>query len=398
MSFLKLILSAILPIFLVIGVLFINRGSQDTSLAQLERLSGGDFCSESEVKDGEEVLGLIETPKKQGFEDGSFTFETDLSDYRRLVVRKFDTAETKCLDLSVASSVLGPYAARQTNFRRNAGSIDIDGRRLPLIISRSEADGVTKGSNDYAQTIYVRVGGGPGGVNVTKQLDAVIDYLKGDYLIDFYYTGHGFNIVHPNPSFDIAVAQLKAFLEQLRARNPESRIVVIGESLGAVLSAEALKDTYSLSHRSKLVADKLVLLSPPFGSLERTVELLEELQIAHGMEGIKYPYRLRAAGQNYNDYGNLVELDAIDVFRRFYPERQGAIGLAERVSKLDGLLPILVIYGNADVRIDLDKANDFAGSKISNVSVKAIEGMEHQPVSLEHINFIRDEIGYFVDD
>lgn len=397
MSISKQIICAIFLTLVAAGVL-LGRGSQDTSLVQLERLSGGDFCSEGGVKDGEEALELKATFETRSSHDRSFSIEADPKAYRTRVVRKFDTAKTKCLDLSTASSVLGPYAARQRNIRRNAGSIEIDSRRLPLIISRLEADGIVEGSDDSAQIIYVRVGGGPGGVNITTQLDAIIDYFEGDYMIDFYYTGHGFNILHPNPSFDIAVAQLKVFLEELRTRNPASRIVVIGESLGAVLSLEALKDTKSFSQGSKPVADKLVLLSPPFGSHERTVELLEELRVAQEMEGAKYPYRLRDAGQNYNDYGDLVELDAIEVFERFYPEKQRTLDLAERVTNLDGSLPILVIYGNADARIDLDKANDFAISEISNVSVKTIEGMEHQPVSLEHINFIRDEIGYFVDD
>lgn len=191
MSILKLTLPAIILTLVAAGVL-LGRGSQDTSLVQLERLSGGDFCSDGGVKDGKEALGLIEKSKTEGFDDGSFTVETDLPDYRKRVVRKFDTAETKCLDLSVASSVVGPYSSRQPNFRRNAGVIDIDGQRLPLIISRSEADGTNKGPSEYVQTIFIRVSGGPGGVNVTTQLDAIIDYFEGDYVIDFYYTGHGF--------------------------------------------------------------------------------------------------------------------------------------------------------------------------------------------------------------
>lgn len=398
MNILKLTLLAIVLTFGFTGVLLHDLGSQDSSLVQLERLSGGDFCSDGGVKDGDEALGLKATLNTRSSDDGSFSIEPDPEAYRMLVVGRFDTAETSCLDMSFASSALGLGPARQTSIRRNAGSIDIDGRRLPLIISRLEADRVAEGSNESVQTIYVRVGGGPGGVNVTAQSDAIIDYFEGDYLIDFYYTGHGFNIAHPDTSFEIAVAQLENFFEQLRTRNPASKIVVLGQSLGAVLSLEALKDSKNLSRASTPLADKLALLSPPFGSLDRTGELLKELQIVHGVEGTTFPYRLRNVGLNYNDYGNLMELDGMDVFQRFYPEWQGAADLAERVSNLNGSLPILVIYGDADVRIDLDKANAFASSEMSNVRVTRIDGMEHQPASLAQINSIRDELGNFVDD
>jgi len=395
MSILKLTLSAIVLTFGFTGALLLDHGRQDSSLDQLEQLSGGDFCSDGGVKDGEEALGLTAAYKTQSFDDGSFSFEPDPWVYRMQVVRRFDTADTRCLDLS--ARVPGPRSGRRSR-RRNAGSFDIDGRRVPLIISWLEADGIAEGSDESAQTIYIRVGGGPGGVNITRQLDAIIDYFEGDYLIDFYYTGHGFNTVHPNPSFDIAVAQLETFLEQLRTRNPASKIVVVGESLGAVLSLEALKDSKEMSRGAKPVADKLVLLSPPFGKLDRVKELLEELQIAHGVEGTNYLYRLRDAGQNYNDYGDLAELDGIDVFQTFYPEWQGTKNLAERVSNLNRSLPILVIYGDADVRIDLDEANTFASLEAGNVRVTRIGGMAHEPASLEQINSIRDELGYFVDD
>ncbi len=397
MSLFKSSILALAIVVAISGVWLLRPGTHDSSLAQLERLSGANFCADGGVKDGDQVLGLSSTISRSSSEN-SFTIAPDPDAYRARVVSRFDTAESNCLDMDFVSSSFGLGPFRQSNVSRNSGTIEIDGRRVPLIISRIEADRATDQPVDSIQTIYVRVGGGPGAVNITAQSDEFIEYLEGDYLIDFYYTGHGFNIVHPSPSFEIAFTQLAKFLEQVRARNPESKIVLLGQSLGAVLSLEAIRNSEISDRSSAPAADKLVLLSPPFGSLDRTAELLEELRVARGVEGTKWQYRVREPSQNYNDYGRLESHEQMDVFRSFYQQQNEKADLLERVKNVSSSLPILVIYGDADVRIYLEKAKAFAAQKIGNVRVSRLEGMDHQPGTLDQIRSIREQLRDFVDE
>lgn len=374
-----------------------DNGAKNPSLLHLERLSGGFFCSDGGVQSGDEVLELSSSMRTKSA-DGSISVGLDPETFRKLVVGRFDAPSARCLDMSFVTPLFGIGPSRQTDMKRNAGYVDIDGRLLPLIISRMNPENPEHGETAPAKVIYVRVGGGPGADNITANSDSLIDYFEGHYLIDFYYTGHSFNVVHPDPSFELAYTQLSKFLVQLRSRNPQSRIVVLGESLGAVLSLEAIDKAAAITGASTPVVDKLALLSPPFGSLDRTAELLEPMILAQGNSEKKFAYRVRDLGERYNEYGELAFLNSMDFFRRFYEESQGSIDLIERARKASRFVPILVFYGSDDVRIDLEKARDFEAEALENVSVTRIEGMDHQPFRLAEIGLIREELGFFVDE
>ncbi|MDY7097169.1 MAG: alpha/beta hydrolase [Pseudomonadota bacterium] len=365
--------------------------SPDAELLKLEEISGGHFCSDGGVKDGYEALDLSSTVTSE-YDGQVHSIRQDSKAYRELVVSRFDTPQTACLDLTRQPAIPGFFHKGP----RNSGYIEIDGRRLPLIASRYKEDSFKKRNHADANTIYVRIGGGPGSASVLGEGDALILYDDDVVSFDFHYTGHGFNSLYPKPIFKTAYTQISKFLEQLRARNPDSRIVVIGGSFGAPLSLEAIRLADSRAGSKPPVADELILVAPPFGSLNRTAKLLEQMALAEGSHDRKFQYRSRSSGEDYNSYGELLNLDGMDFLLKSYSSQEGQTPLLDRVRRVPASLPILVLYGSADFRIDQDEAKTFDAEKPDNVKMVRIEGMDHFAKPGQEFMLLQDSVDDFL--
>ncbi|MEO1020745.1 MAG: hypothetical protein AAFY56_24170, partial [Pseudomonadota bacterium] len=325
---------------------------EDENLVFLEEVTGSDLCSSGGVLDGIDSLRLASVSSVSG-DDRSFSTHIDHELYRRMVVERFDTEEYRCLSLdskSLPSSFRGFWSA---DLIRNSGHVSVHGLRVPIIVSRAQ-DFEYQSVADR-RTIYVRVPGGPGQTDIISPSDELIDYFEDTLVIDFFYTGNGFNTIHPQPAFDIASSQLAFFLKEVRARNPDANIVLIGISLGAVISTSAM----NIAEPSDIALDSLVLLSPPFASLEEVGPRLEALPGADDMTKRSVSYRLRDVNSNYNVEGKEVELDWTEVFERFYSAEQGEVRLVDRLRQIGGHQRTLIIYGYADERIAPELAAQF---------------------------------------
>lgn len=363
--------------------------AKDDDLAFLEEVTGSDLCSSGGVLDGNESLELASVSKLSSGEN-SFTTSVDYARYRSIVVAKFDTEKYRCLSFESQSMPIAFRDFRSPHIALNSGHVSVDGRRVPVIVSR--ARGFEYRDVVNRRTIYVHVPGGPGQADIISPSRSLLDYFEGTLVVDFFYTGNGFNTVHPEPAFDIAVNQLASFLRKLRSLNPDAKIVLIGESLGAVISVAAV----NMDESREIALDNLVLLSPPFANLDEVGQNLETLAEAENIKDRSVRYRVRNSGSNYNAEGKEMSLDWSDVFKQFYAE-QGQIRLAQRMRSMAASQRALIIYGSADIRIGPELAAEFSENPMPNVQLIRIEEMGHQFSSMSEHSKMRDAIADFVD-
>lgn len=368
----------------------------DEELAFLEEVTGGDLCSSGGALDGTKSLELASASSVSGVSsdpDGkkSFSTQIDYESYRRIVVERFDTEEYRCLSLNDETLPFAFRGLRSSDLVRNSGYVLVNGLRIPIIVSRSR--NFEYRSDGDRRTIYVRLPGGPGRGEIFSPSDVLLDYFEDTLVIDFFYTGNGFNTIHPEPAFDIAAGQLAYFLRALRARNSDANIVLLGESLGAAISVSAI----GIAEPDEVALDSLVLLSPPFASLQEVGPRLEALPGADDMTKRSVSYRLRDVNSNYNETGRVVDLDWTDVWEHFSTAEQGKLRLIDRIRLAGSHQPTLIIYGNEDVRIAPELAAEFLVDPISNVQLLRIEGMGHQFNPLTNRAEIRDAIADLVD-
>jgi pimeloyl-ACP methyl ester carboxylesterase len=346
-------------------------GFVDKELTLVEKATGGEFCSSKTVTNfdaaAEEVDEEIysHSLKKK-------TFAAPEVLYREKVIMVFDNIKYPCLKIENWDRDIYSNENKIYFLFKNSGYITVNNYRISLIVTRSNR--FVQNKNNTIKSIFVRVPGGPGGTNIISNFDDVVNYNTDTMTLDFFYRGNGFNLTFPKPTFDIAVEDLKLFLKELRRRNKNAKITLVGESLGASLSAAALSE---LRFENDIIVNKAILFSPPFASLEETATQLEKLSHSLSKKERYALYRLRTEGKNGRDYGRLEYLDWHEVFRTFYTEEDGKIDLYDRL-KAAIHTPVLVIYGSKDDRISIEKSLRFSTQKLDNVEIFVVDGMGHQ--------------------
>lgn len=314
---------------------------------------------------------------------------------RRRLVENFDRDGNYFLNFHFDYPSYGKiYDSRSISVMRS-GIYRYEDKFIPAIVAYSDAFSKRIQSEDLE--IYVRVPGGPGAAQILSDTHSVIDYSDKTVSIDLHYTGNGFNTLHPYPSFRIAADQVASFLIQLRRRNPQAKIILLGESLGAVISVEALRLMEENRSQSSLI-NKLILLSPPFGTLDETVEKMDELFDRPLLGEAIREYRIRSNNENYNEYGVIKKIHWRDFYERFYPEEEGDVRLFGRLARLSQLPPTLVIYGDEDERILPELADQFEKVPMGGVDLIPIKGMEHSIMPGREQLDVRYEISMFVAD
>jgi pimeloyl-ACP methyl ester carboxylesterase len=365
-----------------------------TDIRKIERISGANLCSNGEIKDGEKILGLLSATRMES-DKNSITRKLDHIELRKLVVTNFDAPEARCLDMSFLGALVSVGESRNLPIKRNSGYYNHNGKMIPLIVSRSEKfESYERKSNELQ--IFVRVPGGPGSANLISLSDLTIEIFENELVIDFFYTGNGFNILYPTANFQLAANQLADFLIQLRANNRDAKINLVGESLGAVIVLEAIRQIESKEILDQSKVDNIILISPPFLSLKETKERLYRIFYKGTSRNQNFLYRVRDPNKGYNEYGSLTMLDSMAVFEQFYDPGDASFRLIERLMVIGNRPPTLIIYGDVDERIGVELADDLHNGPIDKLRVFRIEGMAHQPSDGRQLTIIRDEIASFI--
>jgi pimeloyl-ACP methyl ester carboxylesterase len=111
----------------------------------------------------------------------------------------------------------------------------------------------------------------------------------------------------------------------------------MGESLGAVISLAALEKLPARDGNARTPVDKLVLLSPPFGSLQDTASKLREMSAQNQGGDQKFVYRVRQNGAKYNEFGSLQNIDGFEVFEKFAADGEKSRSLESRIDAIKNL-------------------------------------------------------------
>lgn len=375
-----------LLVALVVGVTCSPSGNDKKDLKLIEDMTSVQLCSSSSDKKFEDVFASFNGAGRE--EPWS---SLDYQQRRDFVVRHFDTADNRCLSLSNSDASLSSVTRRRTH--RQFGFVNLQGRIVPVAVSWRDDANFEDKSN--IGPIIIRVPGGPGGVDIFPSSDFTTPLFGDAAVIDLFYTGHGFNILHPKPSFQIAADQLSLMLERVRARNPRAEIILMGESLGAVISLAALDKLSAKDGNARTPVDKLVLLSPPFGSLQDTASKLREMSAQNEVEDQKFVYRVRQNGTKYNEFGSLQNILGSEVFEKFAADSEKFRSLESRIDAIKNLPGTLIIFGDRDVRISLDNAEAFLSKSRRGVQVIKIAGMDHQFENDDQRRIIYDRIDEF---
>lgn len=361
-------------------------GNDEKELKIIEDMTSAQLCSSSSDRKFEDAF-----PSFNGDRGEKPWRYLNYQQRRDLIVRHFDTADNRCLSLSSSHALL--FLANQRQIHRQFGFVNLQDRIVPVAVSWREDANFEDESNIWP--IIIRVPGGPGGVEIFPAADHTTPLFGNTAVIDFFYTGQGFNILHPKPSFQIAADQLSLMLQRVRAQNPRAEIILMGESLGSVISLAALEKLPARDGNARPPVDKLVLLSPPFGSLQDTASNLRDMFAQNQGGHQKLAYRVRQDGAKYNEFGSLQNIDAFEVLEKFAADGEKSRSLESRIDAIKNLPRTLIIFGGRDVRISLDDAEAFLSKSRRRVQVFKIVGMDHQFENGDQISMVYNRIDEF---
>lgn len=354
---------------------------QQEELRFLESVTGASLCSSSDLMDAADISEILPVPNLAAGAraDGADPF---MSKFRRALVEGFDTPDRPCVSFQGSDAFLLPIS-RDRKLIKFSGTFTVQGRRLPVIVTRSAKSSLPDRSEDF--NIVIRIGGGPGAADIFKFSDEFLPYDEGIIVIDLFYTGQSFNILHPYPSFGTAVSQVESVIRDVKSRVPKATLVVFAESLGARIAVSALRN---ISRNRQLTADKVILLSPPLGTLRQSVERLQTMSKAKGEYNRSFLYRVRSNSHDYNGYGKVKYLNEFDVLEHFFESDYLDNSLANDLLNISEIKNFLIIYGEKDERIMADKVDDLPGIDREVINISPIKGMRHQAAGLDEVNTI----------
>lgn len=237
---------------------------------------------------------------------------------------------------------------------------------LPVVVAYHKDQNVSSGSS----RILLRVVGGPGG-NIAPQAwnSLYTDMLgSGDLLITPAYEGTYHGSLYPGENYTAAAARIAFWLTELRRRNKDAEIVLIGESLGGAIALEATRMARTAP------PDRLVLVSPLAYSAQLAQANFTQMRGAEYRNDRKIALRTFTKESGRFDQGRWIQVYSTDVFKTFFAPAQRTTDLNDRLVSVTST-PTLVIYG-ADDKVAgtpvLDKLEPSPG-----LTVRRIDGMGH---------------------
>lgn len=363
-----------------VSIRSIESEQEFTDLPEIERISGSRFCAPNGAVAITSISPLSAIKPRAA---NSAVSAEEQAATRRTILENFPNSEYPCIDLGAwGDQLLSPD---KLNYHKNTGFTEIDGSKVPLIVTRRYGSHLS--FDHYSGTIFVRISGGPGGVVFQPLNDFAIGLGETDLLIDLIYSGSGVNLRYPLPNFELASREIAIFVRQLRQINEEAKIVLVGESLGGllVLSALQLNSTHKV--------DKVILLSPQVMAPDDFLQNERQKLNASSTKNPTLYYR--AIDSKVDDWSsrNIVELDPLEVYLKFFEPENFELALTDRIAEIKGY-EILIIYGNLDPIIGVDLLKSFLPDE--NVTVVQIDGMGHAPTRANHILGVRNAIEDFV--
>jgi pimeloyl-ACP methyl ester carboxylesterase len=223
-----------------------------------------------------------------------------------------------------------------------SGSVTIAGSRLPIV---AFYDGRNLAPST-PRRIVIDVIGGPGsdispGLNDDLPLFLV---ERGVFVVRLGYTGTRHGSSFPRPDLDNASFQVGSYATRLRQLHPRGKIVLLGESVGGLISAKAAGDLPAAP-----VIDGLAMVMPLVFSANEAVGNFNHLFSARHEQVPASPrIRLLESPHDLWSDGRLATVPGLDLLRGFFPETARRRNLESYLARTRGLKKMLAFGENDD--------------------------------------------------
>jgi predicted alpha/beta hydrolase family esterase len=222
-----------------------------------------------------------------------------------------------------------------------SGSVTVDKSKLPIVgfyDSRDLASSVPR-------RIVVEVIGGPG-MDISPGLNDYLPLLlveRGVFVVRIGYTGTRHGSSFPDPDLDNAASQVRSYANKIRHLHPQGKVVLLGDSLGGMISAKAAGDLPSAA------LDGLALVLPlVFSGDEATQNFKDMFSARNEHPHASNPIRLIRSPHDPWSAGRVVTVPSVDLFSGFFPDAGRHRSLETYLAETKGLKKILAFGENDD--------------------------------------------------
>ena len=224
-----------------------------------------------------------------------------------------------------------------------SGSVTIDGAKLPIVAFFDRRDL----GPSIPRRIVVEVIGGPGS-DISPGLNDDLPLLlveRGVLVVRIGYTGTRHGSSFPGPDLDNAAFQIRSYATKLRRLHPQAKVVLLGESLGGMISAKAAGE---LGPAAKL--DGLALAIPLVFSGDEARQNFKALLSARNEQPhASPPLRLIKSPRDPWLSGKVTSVPSLDLLNGFFPDAARHRNLESYLAETKGLKKILA-FGETDDR------------------------------------------------
>jgi pimeloyl-ACP methyl ester carboxylesterase len=231
-----------------------------------------------------------------------------------------------------------------------AGAVEVAEAKLPVVVYFSSRH-LRSGSTD---SLVIDVVGGPGG-DISPGLNDGIPLAlarSGVVVAKIGYTGTRHGTIFPRPNLDIATEQVLGFAKSVRAENPGRKLVLLGESLGALIVARAAAST------NRLAIDGLALVAPLLFTPDEAMSNFARIRRPGQSPGVGgLTVRTIESARAPWTSGRLVTVPSEALFSRFFPAESRGRDLGAYLRQA-GNVKTLMAFGDNDKIIGLSKLGD----------------------------------------
>jgi len=223
-----------------------------------------------------------------------------------------------------------------------SGSVTVNESKLPIVAFYDSRDLVPS----ISRRIVVEVVGGPG-MDISPGLNDYLPLLlveRGVLVVRIGYTGTRHGSSFPSPDFDDAASQVRSYVSKVRKLHPQGKVVLLGDSLGGMISAKAAGDLPSAT------LDGLALILPlVFSANDATQNFKDMFSARNQKPRASEPIRMIKSPHNPWSAGRVATVPGIDLFSGFFPKAARHRNLESYLAKTNGLKKLLA-FGEIDGR------------------------------------------------
>jgi pimeloyl-ACP methyl ester carboxylesterase len=287
----------------------------------------------------------------------------------------FDTPNPHCWTWDDVLPGFALWASRTT-----LGGLD-----MPVVVGVRKGDPV----NGLRHRILIRVIGGPGGsVAPSAAYSTLLNVLRpGDVLVTPAYPGTRHGTFYPDENFTPGSALIAHWLREVRRRNPDAEVVLVGESLGGPIALEANRVA------GKDAADRIVLISPLAYSSADAEANFTQRRGAEYRNDNKTAVRVLRRGAGAEPSHIWQQVFSTDLFKTFFPKSERNVAIAARL-RVNAHVPILLVYGTQDWRAGFALLEQLTPEE--NLRVVRIADMPHE-VGAEYQRRVSAAVSDFLD-